>query len=71
MNKEHTMNYKLLIYVFNIMLCIFSLSGINFEKIIKKNRVVETKLLILIIGLVLASHLTNFIFDFLKISKII
>ncbi len=65
------MNYKLLIYVFNIMLCIFSLSGINFEKIIKKNRVIETRVLIIILGLVLAYLLTNFIFDFLSSSKII
>lgn len=71
MNKEHIMNYKLLIYVFNIMLCIFSLSGINFEKIIKKNRVIETRVLIIILGLVLAYLLTNFIFDFLSSSKII
>lgn len=65
------MNYKLLIYVFNIMLCIFSLSGINFEKIIKKNKVIETRVLIIILGLVLAYLLTNFIFDFLSSSKII
>ena len=65
------MNYKLLIYVFNIMLCIFSLSGIHFEKIIKKNRVLETKCLIVILSLILAYLLTNFIFDFLSSSKII
>ena len=64
------MNYKLLIYVFNIMLCIFSLSGINFEKFIKRDRVWETRILVMILSLVLAYLLTNFIFDFLNISKI-
>lgn len=63
------MNYKLLIYVFNIMLCIFSLSGINFEKFIKRDRVWETRILVMILSLVLAYLLTNFIFDFLSISK--
>lgn len=65
------MNYKLLVYVFNIMLCTFSLSGINFEKIIKKNKVVETRILVIVLGCILAYLLTNFIFDFISISKII
>ena len=65
------MNYKMLVYVFNIMLCIFSLSGINFEKIIRKNKVVETRILVIVLGLILAYLLTNFIFDFLGVSKII
>lgn len=64
------MNYKLLVYVFNIMLCIFSLSGINYEKFIKSNRVWETRILVVVLSLVLAYLLTNFIFDFLSISTI-
>lgn len=64
------MNYKLLVYVFNIMLCIFSLSGINFEKFIKRNRVWETRVLVIVLSLVLAYLLTNFIFDFLSVSKL-
>ncbi len=65
------MNYKLFIYVFDIMLCTYALSTINFEKIIKKNKVVETRILVIIMSLILAYLLTNFIFDFLEISKII
>lgn len=64
------MNYKLLVYVFNIMLCIFSLSGINFEKLIKRDRVWETRILVMVLSLVLAYLLTNFIFDFLSVSKL-
>ncbi len=64
------MNYKLLVYVFNMMLCIFSLSGINFEKFIKRDRVWETRILVIILALALAYLLTNFIFDFLSVSKI-
>lgn len=64
------MNYKLLVYAFNIMLCIFSLSGINFEKFIKSNRVWETRILVIVLSLVLAYLLTNFIFDFLSVSKL-
>ncbi len=64
------MNYKLLVYVFNIMLCIFSLSGINFEKLIKKDRVWETRILVMVLALILAYLLTNFVFDFLSVSKL-
>jgi len=70
MNKENTMNYKLLVYVFNIMLCTFALSGINFEKFIKKNKIVETRILVTILSLIFAYLLTNFIFDFINFSKI-
>ena len=32
------MNYKLILYVFNTMLCIYALSGVNFNAIIKTNK---------------------------------
>lgn len=70
MSKANIMNYKLLVYVFTIMLCIFSLSGINFEKFIKSNRVWETRILVVVLSLVLAYLLTNFIFEFLSVSKL-
>lgn len=65
------MNYKILVYVFSIMLCIFATSAINFEKIIKKDKVIQTHILVMIISLVLGYLLTNFIFDFLEYSKIL
>lgn len=65
------MNYKLLIYIFNIMLSIFSLSGVNFEKLIKKDKVMETRILVIAISLIMAYLLTNFIFDFIEVSKIV
>lgn len=65
------MNYKLLLYVFNIMLCMYALSGINFNSIIKTNKVIESRILVMILGFSLAYLLTNFIFDFLEVSMII
>ncbi len=65
------MNYKLFLYVFNIMLSLYALSGINFNNIIKTNKIVEVRLLVLIMGFILAYLLTNFIFDFLNVSAII
>lgn len=65
------MNYKLLVYVFSIMLCIYAMSAVNFEKIIKKDKVIETRFLVIILSLVLGYLLSNFIFDFLEFSKIL
>lgn len=65
------MNYKLMIYTFNILLCIFAVSSINFEKIIRKNKINETRILMIIISLVLAYLLTNFMIDFVGSSKVI
>lgn len=66
----HIMNYKLLIYVFNLMLSMFAISGINFEKIIKNNRIWEARILVMILAMSLAYLLSNFIFSFLEVSKI-
>lgn len=65
------MNYKLLLYVFDIMLCIYVLNGINFNGFFKKNKIIESRLFIMILAFILAYLLTNFIFDFLECSVII
>ena len=58
------MDYKIYVYVFFSMLSAFALSGINFEKIIKKNRVWETRVLVLLLSLVMGYLVTNFILEF-------
>lgn len=65
------MNYKMLLYVFNTLLCIYALSGINFNKIMKTNKIIESRIFVMIFSFVLAYLLTNFIFDFLEVSAII
>ncbi len=64
------MNYKLLLYVFDIMLCLFVLNGLNINHLFKQNKVIESRLLIMIIAFIMAYLLTNFIFDFLEVSAI-
>ena len=71
MKMENIMNYKLLLYAFDILLCIYACSCINFEKFIKKDKVIETRILSLVISIVLGYLFTNFIIDFLEISKIV
>jgi len=48
------------------MLSIFALTGVNFEKITRKNKVLEIRILVLIIGFILGYLLSNFIIDFLN-----
>ncbi len=63
------MNYKIYFYVFFILLSAFAISGINFDKIIKKNRVLEAKILVIILSFMSGYLLTNFIFEFLTFTK--
>ncbi len=59
------MDYKIYLYIFFSMLSAFALSGINFEKIIRKNRMWETRVLVLILSLILGYLLTQFVSEFL------
>lgn len=59
------MNYKIYVYVICIFLSIFALTGVNFEKITRKDKVLEIRILVLILGFILGYLLANFIFDFI------
>ena len=65
MKMEHIMNYKIYLYIFFSMLSAFALSGINFEKIIRKNRIWETRILVLLLSLLMGYLVTNFVLEFL------
>ncbi|MBQ6687395.1 MAG: DUF1146 domain-containing protein [Bacilli bacterium] len=65
------MNYKLYVYVICILLSIFALTGVNFEKITRKNKTTEIRILILLLGFIIGYLISNFIFDFIECTKII
>jgi uncharacterized membrane protein YwzB len=65
------MNYKVLLYVFNIMLSLYVLNGLNINALIKRKKELEAKLLIIILAFIMSYLLTNFIIDFLDVSQII
>lgn len=65
------MNYKIYIYVVAVLLSIFALSGVNFEKFIRKNRVIETRILVILLGFALGYLVSNFIIDFISCTQII
>ena len=64
------MDYKVYIYVVFVLLSAFALSAINFEKFIKKNKILETRILVMILSFISGYLLTNFLVDFLEFSQI-
>lgn len=65
------MNFKTYLYVISVLLSAYALSGINYDVIIKKNKAIEVRVLVLILSISLGYLLTNFITDFLDVSSII
>ena len=70
MKMVNIMDYKVFVYIVFVMLSAFALSAVNFEKFIKKNKVLETRILVMILSFISGYLLTNFLIDFLEFSKI-
>ena len=59
------MDYKIYLYFICTLLSVFALSGVNFDKIMKKNKIWEARVLVLVLSLALGYILTNFITVFI------
>lgn len=60
------MSIKVYLYVFFTLMAIFIFNGVDFNRIMKQNKVVEAKLLVLSLSFALGYLLTNFVFDFIS-----
>ena len=60
------MNYKIYLYVIFVLLSTYTLSGINFDRIMKKNKPIEARILVLLTSLLMGYFLTNFVLDFIN-----
>jgi len=58
------MNFKIYLYVISVLFSTYILTGINFEKIMKKNKILEAKLLVITLSFIMGYFITNFIVDF-------
>lgn len=65
------MNYKVFLYVICFLLTSFALSGVNFDNFIKKNKVIEARVLVILLTCAIGYLVTNFIIDFIDVSKIL
>jgi len=62
------MNYKIYLYALFIFLSIFIFSGVNFERIMKKDKVIEARLLVMCLSFSIGYILTNLVLDFLNLA---
>ena len=60
------MHYKVYIYVISVLLSTYALTGINFEKIIKKNKIIEVRILVILLSFIIGYLITNFVVDFVS-----
>lgn len=58
---------KLLLYIFFTFVSAFGLSGVNFSGIIKSGKVIESKVLVMVLSFSFGYLLTNFVLEFLNI----
>ncbi len=65
------MNYKTYIYIISVLLSTFALSGINFNNFFKKNKIIESRVLIILFSLALGYLVGTFVITFIEVSKII
>lgn len=61
------MPIKLMLYVIFTFISAFGLSGLNFDNIIKKNKNLEIRVLVMVLSFSFGYLLTNFVIDFLQI----
>ena len=65
------MKIKVLIYAVTTLLSVFALTGINFNKFWKKEKVIEARLFVMLLSFMMSYLITNFIVDFLSLSQIV
>ena len=65
------MNFKTYIYIVSVLLSTFAVSGINFNNLFRKNKVVKARVLIVILVLALGYLVGSFVITFIECSKII
>ncbi len=58
---------KLLLYIFFTFIAAFGLSGINWNGIIKSGKILEAKVIVMVLSFSFGYLLTNFVLDFLNI----
>ena len=54
------------LYIFFTFLCIYMLNGVNISAIMKKNKVAEAKILVLVLSFSFSYLLTNFVMSFIS-----
>ncbi len=59
------------LYIICSFIAAFAISGINFNGLFKKDKVLESRVFVIVISLSLGYLLTNFLMDFINLTSII
>ena len=60
------MDYKIILYIVFTFVAAVALSGVNFNTIIKKDKTIEARVLVIVLSLSLGYLLTNFVVEFVN-----
>lgn len=63
------MSIKLILYILSVPFILWLLDSININNIFKKNKVIEAKVLYIVVAFILSYLLVNFITDFVDITS--
>lgn len=61
---------KVYLYAIALFFSIWVLDAVDFNRILKKNKNIQARILYLLISIIMAYIIVNFIWDFYSISKI-
>ena len=65
------MSAKYFLYLFVTVLVVFAIDSINLNGVFKKNKIFQARILYFLIALALIYLITNFIWDFFTVTKIV
>ena len=65
------MNFRTYIYIVSVLLSTFAISGINFSNVFRKNKVIEARILVILLAIALGYLVGTFVITFIECSKII
>lgn len=65
------MSAKYFLYLFVTVLVVFAMDSINLNSVFKKNKIFQARILYFLIALALIYLITNFIWDFFAVTKIV
>lgn len=65
------MSYKLIIYFLSVLFTSFGLSAVDLNRFFKQGKVVEANIFAVILILAIAELVSNFIINFMEVSKIL
>ena len=62
---------KVSLYIITLFASIFAYSGVDFEAIMRKNKPIESRILVLFLSFATSYLVTNFITDLINVTTII